>query len=483
MSATTLLAKRGLLPFDEYLEGADELHDLAKPTSDSDVSSLVTYYQMLQVKGVTQQQYRTVTKRSNEENIKSILSLLDENDTVLLGFYKDGWGGHAILAYDYENGSWTKNGVVYDGRIKICDPNSSDKDSEDNYVYYSTKTYAWEIPAYAGSGISSDKGAVFNYIGADIDEINLGGWLSGTEANNANDHVARINAFSISDNRYVSKVQIGANGNYTMMNNAPGDIVEDVSYVLGNESEGIVGYDLYDANASYCITQGSTEKLETAIQYKDSLLVGGTSAGKSIVFDKSGYVEVHGSSSDYAMSITADGEHPTDWFAVTVKGSGADLSSFKQVDDGWVVTSDNLNNVEVTVNNKYDVASTTFTTEYPSALIYEIDENTIGIAVDRDDNGTYETTLETKTTSNASQDPLPDDTTGTCGDLDGDGDITASDALLILRSSAGMESFTPEQITLGDVDGDGDITANDALAVLRYSAGVDDDGNIGKKTA
>ena len=71
-------------------------------------------------------------------------------------------------------------------------------------------------------------------------------------------------------------------------------------------------------------------------------------------------------------------------------------------------------------------------------------------------------------------------TKGIYGDLDGDGDITANDALMILRASVERETLTPEQTALADVDGDGDITANDALAVLRYSVGMGDDNLVGK---
>ncbi|MBQ1388807.1 MAG: dockerin type I repeat-containing protein [Clostridia bacterium] len=63
---------------------------------------------------------------------------------------------------------------------------------------------------------------------------------------------------------------------------------------------------------------------------------------------------------------------------------------------------------------------------------------------------------------------------GTLGDIDGDGAITANDALTILRSSVGMTDLTTEQIKLADIDGDEQITANDALAVLRYSVGIAD---------
>ncbi len=69
---------------------------------------------------------------------------------------------------------------------------------------------------------------------------------------------------------------------------------------------------------------------------------------------------------------------------------------------------------------------------------------------------------------------------GVFGDADGDSMITASDALLILRSSVGLDDLTPQQKILSDIDGDGNIYANDALAVLRNSVGIEDENGIGK---
>lgn len=56
------------------------------------------------------------------------------------------------------------------------------------------------------------------------------------------------------------------------------------------------------------------------------------------------------------------------------------------------------------------------------------------------------------------------------GDVDFDGNITASDARTILRASARIEILTSAQHAVADVDGDGSITAADARKVLRISA-------------
>ena len=73
------------------------------------------------------------------------------------------------------------------------------------------------------------------------------------------------------------------------------------------------------------------------------------------------------------------------------------------------------------------------------------------------------------------------------GDVDGDGTITAFDAMMVLRGfneiTADLEpeerTLTPLQETIGDVDGDGALTGFDAVCILRYfnlreNAGIED---------
>ena len=60
----------------------------------------------------------------------------------------------------------------------------------------------------------------------------------------------------------------------------------------------------------------------------------------------------------------------------------------------------------------------------------------------------------------------------TAGDADGDGTVTYNDALLVLRSSIGMETLAKETETACDLDGDGMLSFNDALLILRKSIGM-----------
>ena len=81
-------------------------------------------------------------------------------------------------------------------------------------------------------------------------------------------------------------------------------------------------------------------------------------------------------------------------------------------------------------------------------------------------------------------DPTPDERTpdepepakeisGILGDVNNDGVVDSSDALLILRKSVGLENFDDTQRFLGDVNEDDEnIDSSDALSVLRYSVGI-----------
>lgn len=64
------------------------------------------------------------------------------------------------------------------------------------------------------------------------------------------------------------------------------------------------------------------------------------------------------------------------------------------------------------------------------------------------------------------------ESTGLLGDVNGDGEITARDATMILRYYVGAITLTDEQTMRADVNKDGDVTARDATQILRYYVGA-----------
>lgn len=83
-------------------------------------------------------------------------------------------------------------------------------------------------------------------------------------------------------------------------------------------------------------------------------------------------------------------------------------------------------------------------------------------------------TLDAKTSTITKVDSLSiKKSSDASGDVNYDGNVTAADARLVLRASAGLELFTQSQQKIADVNGDGNITAADARLILRKSAGLE----------
>ena len=59
------------------------------------------------------------------------------------------------------------------------------------------------------------------------------------------------------------------------------------------------------------------------------------------------------------------------------------------------------------------------------------------------------------------------------GDVDGDGDITVTDANKIIRHVANIELIPVDMQPYADIDGDGDITVTDANKIIRHVANIE----------
>ena len=84
-----------------------------------------------------------------------------------------------------------------------------------------------------------------------------------------------------------------------------------------------------------------------------------------------------------------------------------------------------------------------------------------------------------KSQSGLSRNPLLPDGYNLCeylihkGDVNGDGNISANDARLVLRAAANLETLNDHQKTMADVIIDGKITAGDARTILCLAASID----------
>ncbi len=72
----------------------------------------------------------------------------------------------------------------------------------------------------------------------------------------------------------------------------------------------------------------------------------------------------------------------------------------------------------------------------------------------------------------------------TLGDVNNDGVVDSTDALLVLRANSGLAEITPLMEVAGDFNGDGVIDSTDALLILRANSGLKTETNSDdKKTA
>lgn len=458
MSSLIHLGMNGFFDYAKWNPAAKCIHDFCYPTDDIRLSSLITYYQMLQVKDAVQNVIRATKVKSHEQNIKTILSELDSHDTVLICFQQPDWGGHAILAIGKETGSFYReeSGVTYQGRIRICDPNSSARQSDDFDIYYRTDTYDWIIPRYYYGGISSLFGAKINLISTDVSVINDGGLFDAPAYQaSAAERFARMEMAAVSESHYISKVSRSGDA-VTAMAMGTDDIISDEGFRLRGGGEGTAGYLLRDTEAAYKVHQNIADPLKATMDYDPVTLSISADAATDAVFDQNGYAAFSGDPSDFSFGMTFDANYTTDWFFIGVSGEQAKKASLEQVPEGYILTADKMQNVRISAMNRTQEAEASFSGDYASVLIYEIDPYTIGISADADGDGVYEKPVGQSLVL--------------MGDLNSDRQVTIADAVVMhrfLTEDIRFSDSNSNTVRYADLDGDGVITLLDLRLILR----------------
>lgn len=219
----------------------------------------------------------------------------------------------------------------------------------------------------------------------------------------------------------------------------------------------------------------------------------------SVKTDKDGVAKVNITgrlAADTALYVTVDGTelsaeipvriHPAP--ALETDSDSHDMSDTDKESPDDPIDSDNSdrdNGLSSDTSSDSDNQTTSSDSEVKPSSDSDKQDNTSDTdSVPSDSDNTSETkdtpSDSSDSDSNTKTDPSSDNEKKLAGDIDNDGEITANDALMILRASVGMGELTPEQTALADIDGDGYITANDALAVLRCSVGIVNNEQIGK---
>ena len=392
MAATSVLASSGILKPENWQGGADFLHDIDGPPSD-EVKSLINYYFSLQLTDYDNQRMTLALYLSEPYKLNKLIRSVEGGASTLLCFYgyfdRVYQAGHAVVAYDVEYDTFVKNGIEYDGRIKIYDNNFIDF-NEDYCLYFNSSEGSWAIPGYQ---LSSEYGDYLGLITNDIDFINHHGYIDGTEDALIGKYIPTLQSAPIKSKYNISKssnIRVG----YSDSMASDDDIKVMPALGDNNFKNSSLMFALRDTAASYVLKLQEPEKLDLTLSYENSLLNANASEGSAAKFSPTDCVAVNGKNTDYELGIVLnEGYMVTDWYSFNVKGSGVNDATLRKAENGYILEATNLKNVTANAYNDDVKANVTFSTDYPKVFLYEIDENTIGVAVDTDNNGSFETEL------------------------------------------------------------------------------------------
>lgn len=464
MATTSILASQKILRPGDYQSGANFLYDIANPPTD-EVKSLINYYFAIQFTDVIQQRVaRNFYSDDERAKLQSLLDCLEDGSPTLLCFhgyfYGESWGGHAVVAYDVEYGTYSYNGKAYNGKIVIYDNNSVDYD-DDFCLYFNSSSGNWIIPYYE---LDSTQGSVLGLITDEMQYINYHGYLNGTASTVTEDYIATLRSAAMTSNYKLIKASY-MNGMWTNSTSSDDDIKVFSALADTDFANCDIMFAMKDAASGYIMKTEQASPLELTMSYENSLMNAITSAGTAVKFSPDGCVELEGEDMEYQIDVVLDeGYMVTDWYSFSVSGDGADTVTLKKAENGYILTASDLSAVTAGAYNDDVTANVSFSTEYTEVFLYEIDENTIGVSADTDGDGTYET-------------PVAGGTASVLGDLNSDGEVNAGDAAMILVAAAAVGSgsdsgLTAAQENAADLNQDDAFDAVDAALVLQYAAYV-----------
>ena len=229
---------------------------------------------------------------------------------------------------------------------------------------------------------------------------------------------------------------------------ANGNPVSSDSY-LAYFDDGFKDHDL-------TITMDEPEECSFDMVYTNSLISASGSKVKQVDMRADGAVEMQADSSDYELSMTFnEGYHTLPWHTVSVSGRNADQASMIMADEGVIVSSDNLEYIEIAARNEEENVSLDYCCDAESILLTE-EADQLTVYADTDHDGDYETLLT----------PL------VRGDVDGSGEATLADAVLMLRFIAEDHTLAAEQLdkmlkVRTDLNEDGFVSLLDTTWLLR----------------
>lgn len=324
--------------------------------------------------------------------------------------------GHAVVAYGVEYGDFSYDNRQYDGRILIVDSNIVDF-ADDACIYFDSSDLSWHLPLY---NLYSEHGDHLTQVISDVALLNDNGLIDGTDYRNDDEYFAILSTREIQSDYTVQKVL--REDDAWVLQEDQTDVMKEFTSIFGtslNTSENC--FVMPDAESGYALCLEEPQTLDAVMHYEDSLLMIDAESCTKSYFHPTSCIEFAGMDTAYTLEIVwNEGNCTGNWYDFSVFGT-ADTASLQKTEDGYILISDNLQNITVTAKNDITRASLKFSTDADSVLLCEENETTLVAKIDTDRDGTYETEVKEDCVY---------------GDFNADGSVNALDAALILQYAA-----------------------------------------------
>ena len=470
MSITEILAKMGIFNVNSWNSSANSLNELPvlDPEENSAEESLINYYQVLQVTDLIQQEIsNTITNYKDEEVVSNLLNMVSEVENggspVLVCYSGNGFA-HAVVAYGIEDTYKLFNNVRYDKKILIMDSNFGNNYEDEACIYVNTKSNRWCIPHSEYNLNSDDTSTRIILATNDLELMNSKGYFKTPDEYLSNNQYISVLEFNYNSNFNISKTIESGSGNWinSTKNGVPegelfyGFFSNDNSHITTAKTT------LKDSLSGYSYSIDEPNQMDLNMSYKNCYLTVSADNSSTVKFAPKGYISMEGKNSDYSMNmIFNEGYYTLPWANIQLDGKNSNNVSMDKVDDGILISGDNLTGVTISAISDLAFTKVSFSTEYDKALAYAIDDYTIGIKVDKDNNGTFETLLIQSNGYNKIKD------FSIVGDINNDNKISSMDLLLLKRYILGMKIDISNESQL-DINEDSSINLLDLLKLKNY---------------
>lgn len=362
------------------------LFKTTNPNSNSNVESAINYYQLLQNTNLIQQHKAMYARISQAEIIDEITiktQVYNCNvEPFLLAFSGTFWGtddgGHAVMVYDYEDGTYTWNNRTYNKKFLIYDPNSVEHD-ERRCLYVNTSTDAWCIPSYQ-LGSNQNNGRL-SYVISSYDILNHHGLYSDSTSRIATDEFYSVLSVAALNSKIsIGKIKEEAGG-FSDSTISVDDEIEVFYDVFGEDvTTSTFNAVLPENNAGYVFKTNESDNYNIQMNYENLLYYVKAENGKKVTFFPNGECNLNsdgGRSSINAVFNNQD-ECPISYSNIQFESVDTTYINFGKKYEMIVVESDSLINCNVSSVTDYETNLSTslkFSSNGKKAYIYQKEEN------------------------------------------------------------------------------------------------------------